>query len=138
MDMNRLGLRLGSATGWQQAASVNCTVLVAMSVTLLGCTIGSLKHTRGAMKTYMFYEGTCAGDGSGAARINLALHLVINVVSTAVPASSNFFMQVLNAPSRREVDKAHRKGTFFASGCPASATRGTSAPSRRGAGLSCC
>ncbi|KAK7965137.1 hypothetical protein PG988_010141 [Apiospora saccharicola] len=118
MDMKRLNLRLGSSMGWRQAAHVNCTILAAMSVTLLACTISALKHTHGAMRTYMFYEGTCAGDGSGAARVNLALHLVINVVSTAVLASSNFFMQVLNAPSRREVDKAHRRGTFLGIGVP--------------------
>ncbi|KAK7908398.1 hypothetical protein PG985_015701 [Apiospora marii] len=118
MDMNRHGLRFSSATGWRQAAHVNCTILAATSVTLLGCTIGAFKHTHGALKTHMFYAGTCAGDGSGAARVNLALHLAINVVSTAALASSSFFMQVLNAPSRREVDRAHRRGTFLGIGVP--------------------
>lgn len=118
MDMNLLGLRFSSATGWRQAAHVNCTILAAMSVALLGCTIGAFQHTQGALRTHMFYAGTCAGDGSGAAGVNLALHLVINAASTAALASSNFFMQVLNAPSRREVDRAHRRGTFLGIGVP--------------------
>ncbi|KAK8089447.1 hypothetical protein PG997_004408 [Apiospora hydei] len=87
-----------------------------MSITLLGCTISSIKQTNGVMKAYMFYEGTC--DGGSAAKVNLAIHLAINVASTGVSASSNFFMQVLNAPSRRELDKVHIKGSFLGLGVP--------------------
>jgi hypothetical protein len=40
-------------------------------------------------------------------RLSLLLHLLLNIVSTCIIASSNFFMQVLNAPTRKEVDQAH-------------------------------
>ncbi|KAK6864134.1 hypothetical protein PG995_000662 [Apiospora arundinis] len=116
MDLNRLNIGISSATGWRQAATVNCAILVAMSITLLGTTIGAIANTNSAMKAIMFFEGTC--DGGSAAGVNLALHLLINVVSTAVLASSNFFMQVLNAPSREEVDEAHARGTYLGIGVP--------------------
>lgn len=41
------------------------------------------------------------------------LHLLINIFSTLVLASSNFFMQVLNAPTRSEVDTAHAQGRWL-------------------------
>ncbi|KAK3344264.1 hypothetical protein B0T25DRAFT_615903 [Lasiosphaeria hispida] len=50
-----------------------------------------------------FYEGAC--DQS--TRVNLVLHLLLNIFSALAIASSNFFMQILNAPTRREVDRVH-------------------------------
>lgn len=116
MDINRLNIGISSATGWRQAANVNCTVLVAMSIALLGTTIAAFAHTKGTSKASMFFQGTC--DGGSAAQVNVALHLLINVVSTAVLASSNFFMQVLNAPSREEIDRAHARGSYLGIGVP--------------------
>ncbi|KAM0808647.1 hypothetical protein AB5N19_08990 [Seiridium cardinale] len=69
---------------------------------------------RGVSKAHMFYTGTC--DGGSAAQVNVALHLLLNVVSTAIFASSNFFMQVLNSPSRKEVDEIHSKGPWMGIG----------------------
>lgn len=40
---------------------------------------------------------------------NLWIHLLINVLSTILLGTSNFCMQLLVAPSREEVDKAHRQ-----------------------------
>ena len=41
------------------------------------------------------------------------LHLLINVLSTMLLAGSNAFMAVFSCPSRKEVDKAHRRGKFL-------------------------
>jgi hypothetical protein len=45
----------------------------------------------------------------GPSNLNLGLHLLINGASTIIVSSSNFFMQILNAPSRKEIDAAHAK-----------------------------
>jgi hypothetical protein len=44
--------------------------------------------------------------------------LVINTLSSLVLASTNFFMQVLNAPTREELDRAHSQGSWLDVGVP--------------------
>lgn len=105
---------LGGATGWKRAARVNSITLVAMSMALSVCFIASAVQTRGITTALLLYEGSC--DTSS--KLNVALHLLLNGVSTAVLASSNFFMQILNAPSREEVDEAHVMGSWLGIGVP--------------------
>ncbi|KAI1390078.1 uncharacterized protein F4822DRAFT_223520 [Hypoxylon trugodes] len=117
MDSLNFGKSLGGDSGWRQAAKVNCTILVCMSITLIGCLISAATRGDGLYSAYFFYEGQCDGGGS-VPNINLILHLVINIVSTLVVTSSNFFMQVLNSPSREEVNTAHFKGSWMGIGIP--------------------
>jgi hypothetical protein len=44
---------------------------------------------------------------------NTAIHLVFNVLSTLLLGASNFAMQVLCAPTRAELEKAHRRGQWL-------------------------
>ncbi|KAK8068242.1 hypothetical protein PG996_007354 [Apiospora saccharicola] len=60
-------------------------------------------------QTSRLFTGAC----DEAARRNTFLHLAINIASSAILASSNFFMQVLVAPTRHEVDKAHARGRWL-------------------------
>lgn len=52
----------------------------------------------------ILYRGKCTTVN----RLDAALHLIINIFSTCVLASSNFFMQVVSSPTRNEIDAAHR------------------------------
>ncbi|KAI1733597.1 hypothetical protein F4680DRAFT_463028 [Xylaria scruposa] len=104
-------------TGWKRAARVNCAILVVLSATLIGLSSTALSY--GFKTALFFYAGSCSGRN--VTTINIALHLLINVVSTLVVsvslahwlASSNFFMQVLNSPSREEIDRAHAAGSWL-------------------------
>jgi hypothetical protein len=51
------------------------------------------------------YEGSCAKTRS----INSGLHFLINILGTILLAGSNYCMQCLLAPTRKEVDAAHAK-----------------------------
>ena len=62
-----------------------------------------------ALGQSILYRGNC--DVS--ARANLWIHLAINIIGTGVLASSNFFMQSLVAPTRKEVDAAHKAGHWL-------------------------
>ncbi|RGP71411.1 hypothetical protein FSPOR_3389 [Fusarium sporotrichioides] len=53
------------------------------------------------------------GDCDVSSRANLWIHLAINIIGTGVLASSNFFMQTLAAPTRKEVDAAHKAGHWL-------------------------
>jgi len=57
----------------------------------------------------VIYSGSC----STVSRSNLGIHLAINAVASGILASSNFFMQVLVAPTRRHVDEAHARGRWL-------------------------
>ncbi|KAI1753957.1 hypothetical protein F4782DRAFT_545308 [Xylaria castorea] len=109
------------ATGWRQSAKVNCTVLLIFSVILTILVIVVL--ARGSFKPVFFYAAEC--DSGNVATLNFTLHLFINIASTLVVsfwlsspslASSNFFMQVLNAPTRQEVNSAHFKSSWLGIG----------------------
>ncbi|KAI4173413.1 MAG: hypothetical protein LQ343_002945 [Gyalolechia ehrenbergii] len=47
------------------------------------------------------------GDCSKAEQLSSRLHIVINILSTALLSVSNLCMQLLAAPTRQEVDQAH-------------------------------
>lgn len=60
------------------------------------------------------FDGDC-----GSARTLLdALRLVISVTSSLVLLSSNYFMQLIVAPSREDVDAAHRRSRWIDVGVP--------------------
>lgn len=50
-----------------------------------------------------------SGDCGLVKRWDTSLHLLINVLGTALLAASSFTMQCLSSPTRSEVDKAHAK-----------------------------
>ncbi|CAG8898361.1 unnamed protein product [Penicillium egyptiacum] len=61
----------------------------------------------------VMYQGSCVLSK----RWNIALHLIINVLSTGILGASNYCMQSLVAPSREEVDKYHARGRWLDIGC---------------------
>ncbi|KAI0868376.1 hypothetical protein GGS24DRAFT_513528 [Hypoxylon argillaceum] len=122
----------GRPTGWKQAATVNCILLCIISIILIGLLITTAIQAGGIEDPVLFYEGSC--KQKSASYLNFFLHLLINIVSTLVVsrkvkfifitspmclpdllnfASSNFFMQILNAPTRDEIDAAHQQGTWL-------------------------
>ncbi|KAL4921825.1 hypothetical protein BDW62DRAFT_97229 [Aspergillus aurantiobrunneus] len=68
----------------------------------------------GFATTQVIYEGTCTLTEQW----NIALHLLINVLSTAILAASNFCMQALVAPNREMVDRCHSRRKWLDIGVP--------------------
>ncbi|KAF2832450.1 hypothetical protein CC86DRAFT_401213 [Ophiobolus disseminans] len=62
----------------------------------------------------ILYEASC----DTTKKANIGIHLLINILSSALLGASNYCMQCLSAPTRPEVDKAHRKGTWLDIGIP--------------------
>jgi hypothetical protein len=58
------------------------------------------------------------GDCDRVKRLNTALHILINILSTILLSGSNYCMQCLSAPTRREVDNAHAQGKWLDIGIP--------------------
>ena len=59
-------------------------------------------------------EGSCRKTNS----LAMWLHLLINILSTLLLGCSNYTMQCLSSPTRRNVDKAHREGVSLDIGVP--------------------
>ena len=60
------------------------------------------------------YQGDCKIVG----RADTLAHLVIKILSTCLMGASNLTLQLIVAPTRKEVDRAHRSGTFLDIGVP--------------------
>ena len=101
-------------TSWKNAARFNCVVLVIFTFPLLVLTIFSFAKATDGSQFFMLPKWPC----ERVSMVNKGLHLVLNIFSSLILASSNFFMQILNAPSRSEIDRAHRRGTWLEIGVP--------------------
>ncbi|KAH7129593.1 hypothetical protein B0J13DRAFT_139639 [Dactylonectria estremocensis] len=104
------GWKFGLITG-----AVSCIVVFALN---LGVTIWSTTLPQGGPQEggsrRILKEGSC----SDIRNVNVALHLLINVLSSILLAASNYGMQCLSAPTRADVDKAHSRGKWLDIGIP--------------------
>ncbi|OTA86765.1 hypothetical protein M434DRAFT_147619 [Hypoxylon sp. CO27-5] len=90
---------------WRRTGFLNVILVLSCGIILLVFLIISLKNTGSSFSTStIIFEGDCESTS----RLNLIFHLLLNILSTGILASSNYFMQVVSAPSREELDKAHR------------------------------
>lgn len=76
----------------------------------------SLKNSETTFSSAILYEGSCSvtkGWETGS-------HLIINILSTGLLAASNYCMQYLNAPTREDVDQAHKNDRWLSIGVTSS------------------
>ncbi|KIV87479.1 hypothetical protein PV11_03022 [Exophiala sideris] len=101
--------------GWKGSSKIALTCAVVVLITNICLTIGIVaagnKMSEGI---YMVYEGSC----SLTEEKDTWVHLALNAIATTLLASSNYCMQLLTSPSRREVDKAHAKRRWLDIGIP--------------------
>lgn len=94
---------LGSATMAIVALFVNLAVLI--------WTVRTFKFNNGIAEVF-------AGSCHKVEWINTGVHLGINAVSTLLLSGSNYCMQILTAPTRKEIDKAHGRKKWLDIGVP--------------------
>ena len=105
--------------GWRKGAmlaavSSSLVFLVNLVVTIW---IGvQLKKTASTVHSTVqeLYHGNCHDVET----TNTWVHLAINVISTVLLSASNYCMQCLSAPTRKELDKAHKNGKWLDIGIP--------------------
>lgn len=90
---------------WRRLGAINVSLICSCGLIFLIFLLTSVysRPGRSIIAARILFQGDC----TTANRLDLALHLVINIFSTCVLASSNFFMQVVSSPTRKEVDYAH-------------------------------
>lgn len=58
------------------------------------------------------------GNCTTISQLNTGFHLLLNVISTLFLGAGNYCMQILVAPSRKEIEEAHEKMEFLDIGIP--------------------
>lgn len=95
-------------------------ILAAFSVCLVNIIITAWAMRRYSVdpetKLGTIYQGNCEITK----RLSLWMHGVINVLSTALLAASNYTMQCLLSPTRKDIDAAHKEGRWLDIGVPLS------------------
>lgn len=92
--------------------SIGVAAVLLLNLVLLLVAVGLAysDHRESSSRTRDFvsaavFEGTCSVVNNW----STGLHLLINILSTALLAASNFVMQCLTAPSRADLDRAHSR-----------------------------
>lgn len=92
-----------------------CTVTsVVIFLINLSCTVLFKAKWGSENDINSIYQGDC----SQTEKISTGLHVVINLLSTLLLGASNLCMQLLAAPTRSEIDKAHEKFVWLDTGVP--------------------
>ncbi|KAF2476761.1 uncharacterized protein BDR25DRAFT_375874 [Lindgomyces ingoldianus] len=99
---------------WKQSlhlfASAACLVLlINISFLAWAASKGGIRGGKGVL-----YDSSCPQ----VRRANIGIHLLINILSTILLGASNYCMQCLAAPSRSEIETAHKNGGYLDIGIP--------------------
>lgn len=99
----RSELRRRFLTGWHGGVAYN--TLLAFLILVVGIVnlVLVVTRTRKFSGQLAIYSGDCAT----ATRLNIGIHVVINVFTVVLLAGANYVFQVLTSPTRREVSEAH-------------------------------
>ena len=101
-------------SGWRNGALLSCVVALMVLLINVAVLIWTLSNSNMAGGIGNLYEGNCARTKS----LTTWLQFVVNILSTALLGASNYCMQCLTAPTRQEVDKAHRQKRLLRIGVP--------------------
>ncbi|KAI8153641.1 hypothetical protein K4K49_009997 [Colletotrichum sp. SAR 10_70] len=104
-------------SGWRVSAII--FVCAIWTLTIILWILLAVTRARGSSDSLVFniskiFEGDC-----DSARVRLmALKAFVNAFSTLILISSNYFMQMLAAPTRADIDVAHRRSRWMDVGIP--------------------
>ncbi|KAK0109834.1 hypothetical protein ONS95_002505 [Cadophora gregata] len=95
------------ASGWRGAITTGLSLAISVLVVNLSMTVWLMHraHSSSISDEVSIYEGSCGQSK----RLSFWTHLAINILSSLLLGSSNYATQLLCAPTRAEVDEAHRK-----------------------------
>lgn len=105
--------RGGWRAGMRWAAALSAFVLLLnISIAAVAYSL-TLRHGQGRA-----FAPLVTGDCENTKRLGTWIHLGINVLSSLVLGGSNYCLQCLSAPTRKDVDEAHAEGFWLHIGVP--------------------
>jgi hypothetical protein len=105
--------RPGGKSGWRTwrfglHAGLYASIVVFLSnIAILAAGLANHDNTFKGISTI------AKGDMKRITTISTGYHVLINVLSTVLLTSSNYAMQILCAPTRHEIDRAHANGQWL-------------------------
>lgn len=110
-DFDVAGWRFGAVVA---AVSTSLVFLINLSVVIwVGVQLSKVTST--VHSTILTLR---RGDCQDVERINVWVHFAINAVSALLLSASNYCMQCLSAPTRKEINKTHARGEWLDIGVP--------------------
>ncbi|KAI9663492.1 MAG: hypothetical protein M1831_002501 [Alyxoria varia] len=103
---------LGRFQGWRGvtlAGAVISGVVLVANIAVTVWAVAARGHQYDGQGSYVIDDRSC--DTSQ--RVSTGWHILINILSTLLLSASNAGMQILAAPDRSEVDKAHSQGSWL-------------------------
>lgn len=93
-------------SGWKLGAFLGVIAAIIVLIVNIGALAGSVsRNSAGPDGRIPLYEGTC----SKVRQLNVGAHLLINILATILLGASNYCLQCASAPTRSEIDKAHKE-----------------------------
>ena len=106
--------RKSSLKGWRAGVAAAAATTTLAFLLNLSLTLWAVLHFGASDGIGDAYEGDCGVVNMW----STGLHLLINGLSSALFSASNYTMQCLAAPTRRECDAAHARGSWLDIGVP--------------------
>lgn len=106
----------GRLQGWRFGVACCAVVVFVVLILNLALTVSGVTQFRDTIEDGVgtAYEGSCDVVNGW----SIGLHLVINALSAVMLSASNYTMQCLNAPTRKEIDDAHSARNWLDVGIP--------------------
>ena len=101
-------------SGWRGGIAAACTIAGTVLVLNIIFSIYGGVVSKTGMRIGSLYEGDC----ETVSRADSALHIAINMMGTLLLGASNYTMQCISSPTRREIDMAHARGKYLDIGLP--------------------
>lgn len=92
--------------------AIGSAVILLLNIVFMATAAGIARRHSGHStfsSAEVMYEGNC----EKVQRWDMAIHFIINVLSTCILAASNYCMQTLAAPTRQQVDRYHVQGKWL-------------------------
>ncbi|KAH7420103.1 hypothetical protein BKA64DRAFT_652375 [Cadophora sp. MPI-SDFR-AT-0126] len=97
-----------------QALLLHTTMIAAVLIANFTLTLYAHAHYPHSNGVGIIYQGSC----SKTKLLNIWLHLLINLLSTGMLMASNYCMQLLAAPTRADINRAHELNKWLDIGVP--------------------
>lgn len=115
-------------TGWRAGAAI--AVLTAGVALMINISVGAWALTNRGRRSGALLVELFQGDCKKVANMNTWVHLAINALSTALLSGSNYCMQCLIAPTRDDINRAHKDHKWLDIGVPSVRNLGSIGPGR--------
>ncbi|KAE8419468.1 hypothetical protein BDV36DRAFT_294303 [Aspergillus pseudocaelatus] len=101
-------------SGWRFTLALASFASIIVLAFNLGFVIWAAAHHKVKENRGTLHDGNC----EKVQHMSTGLHFAINILSTSLLGASNYCMQCLSAPTRKDIDRAHGKGRWLDIGVP--------------------